>query len=248
MDRLISLIVFHLKQYSKNSYFFVNVILSTATLILFQYIAASIYGETLHDVVWLRSGIFGLWAAGTTAAGIIGIQKWQGTLLYLINNPVSDYISLAAVVIPAATFGLLSLPIAYITVSLLNGAFLQLTWTHLLYIVLLWIGAVVLDLCIATLFVLTSDAIIYEELISLPILILSGLFALPESFNGIVNVFEWVIPISLPIQWLFQQEAFSLFSLLKYSVSLAVMLSISFIVTTRIIRIAKQNGQFGGLG
>lgn len=62
MDRLISLIVFHLKQYSKNSYFFVNVILSTATLILFQYIAASIYGETLHDVVWLRSGIFGLWA------------------------------------------------------------------------------------------------------------------------------------------------------------------------------------------
>ncbi|WP_025728901.1 hypothetical protein [Atopobacter phocae] len=247
MIRMSALIGFHLRQYSRNSYFIMNVLLATVSLVLFQYLAASVYHESITEVAWIRAGIFGLWASGTTAAGIVGMQKWQGTLLYLINNPLSDYVSLVALVVPAATFGLLSFPIAYGVCLMLGVTNMILTAYQLIFILLLWIGATILDLCIASLFILTKDAIIYETIIELPLLIFSGLFTLPAFMMRIVDVLEWIIPISLPIQWLLQQESFSFNSFLRYVISNLMMLTISFFVTRRIIEVAKQTGQFGGL-
>ncbi len=201
----------------------------------------------MHDLAWLRAGIFGLWASGVTAAGIIGMQKWQGTLMYLINNPMSDYLSLAAVVLPAATFGLLSFPVSYVTCLLLGYTNMTITLSQVGLVVLLWVGATVLDLFIAAVFVLSRDAIVYEEIISLPLLVFSGLFALPENMMRIVDVLEWVIPISLPIQWILQQEAFSYALLVRYGVSNVLMLVFGYFVMKYIIQAAKQTGQFGGL-
>ncbi|NEW66957.1 multidrug ABC transporter permease [Carnobacteriaceae bacterium zg-84] len=243
--RFLSLVIFHLKLYSKNSYFLMTVLSSTTTLILFQYLAAYSQHETVNQVAWLRAGIFGLWASGTTAAGVVGMQKWQGTFVYLINNPLDDYISLVALVMPAALFGLLSFPIAFL-LSIFLGFLPVITLIDILFIILLWFGATVLDLCIASVFVLTKNAIIYEELISLPILLLSGLFTVPTLFMPLKQIMQWIIPISMPIGWLLKEEVLTGINLLKCLVSIVIMLGISFYTTHYLIKKAKQFGQFGG--
>ncbi|NEW61788.1 multidrug ABC transporter permease [Granulicatella sp. zg-ZJ] len=243
--RFLSLVMFHLKLYSKNSYFLMTVLSSTTTLILFQYLAAYSQHETVNQVAWLRAGIFGLWASGTTAAGVVGMQKWQGTFVYLINNPLDDYISLVALVMPAALFGLLSFPIAFL-LSIFLGFLPVITLIDILFIILLWFGATVLDLCIASVFVLTKNAIIYEELISLPILLLSGLFTVPTLFMPLKQIMQWIIPISMPIGWLLKEEVLTGINLLKCLVSIVIMLGISFYTTHYLIKKAKQFGQFGG--
>ncbi|MBS4749659.1 multidrug ABC transporter permease [Carnobacteriaceae bacterium zg-ZUI78] len=243
--RFLSLVIFHLKLYSKNSYFLMTVLSSTTTLILFQYLAAYSQHETVNQVAWLRAGIFGLWASGTTAAGVVGMQKWQGTFVYLINNPLDDYISLVALVMPAALFGLLSFPIAFL-LSIFLGFLPVITLIDILFIILLWFGATVLDLCIASVFVLTKNAIIYEELISLPILLLSGLFTVPTLFMPLKQIMQWIIPISMPIGWLLKEEVLTGINLLKCLVSIVIMLGISFYTTHYLIKKAKQLGQFGG--
>lgn len=108
-----NLVKFHFKNYIQTSYFVILLITSTLSILLLQFIVSWGTNSQIDPNIWLRTGIFGLWACGTTAAGIIGMQRWQGTIMYLINNPVSDYQSLSAVVLPAGIFGVFSFPLAY---------------------------------------------------------------------------------------------------------------------------------------
>lgn len=246
MIRLLDLFSFHFKLFCKNSYFISVVILSTTTLFVFQYLAAYSQQEPLHQTAWLRAGIFGLWASGTTAAGVIGMQKWQGTLMYLLNNPLSDYISMITLVMPAATFGLLSFVVSYLC-TLFFQVNVTLSMVDIGYILLLWLGATVLDFCIASLFVLTSDAIIYEELISLPVLLLSGMFQLPHSLTFLQDYAQWLFPIAMPIRWLLFGDSMTIIGLVKYVFSVILALGVSYVVTKGLIKKSKELGRLGGL-
>ncbi|MDO4671062.1 MAG: multidrug ABC transporter permease [Aerococcus sp.] len=243
MRQFMALAWFHLKLYVQNSYFLTLMGTSTLSMFFLQYLVAS--GTQQWDsALWLRAGIVGLWSCGTTAAGIIGMQRGIGTLTYLINNRVSDYLSLAAVVAPASIFGVLSFGVA-LGVALLLGIPLQLNASLLLMILALWMVAFALDLLIAGLFVLTPHAIIYEQLVTFPILICSGLYPLPEAFNVGEPLMDILFPIAIPIKWLLGQYNVTYYSAFAFLGSLVLCGGLSLIVTRWIIQHAKQTGRLG---
>ena len=246
MIRFFSLAWFHLKIYAKNSYFINLMITSTLSMFFLDYIAQSALGADLSQIIWIRASIFGLWASGTTAAGSIGFQRFQGTLLYLINTAYNDQLSLTALIAPAASFGLLSFPLAILAAFIFQVP-VRIQGSFILAGLALWLGALVLDLLIASVFVLTKNAIVYEDLLTLPLLFLSGLFPLPGFLQSIQPLVNWLLPIALPIQWLLGFEALSAFTVFQFIVCLALSLVLSINISKYILKQARVSGKLGGV-
>lgn len=246
MIKFFSLAWFHLKVYAQNSYFINLMITATLSLFFLEYIAQYALGGELTQTIWIRASIFGLWSSGTTAAGSIGFQRFQGTLLYLINNPYNEQLSLAAVVAPAASFGLLSFPLA-ILVALIFNVPITISGEFIIAIIALWLGALVLDLLIASIFVLTKNAIVYEDLLTLPLLFLSGLFPLPGFLQLIQPIINWLLPIALPVQWLLGYQTMTIVSFLLYIGCLILSVILSSIISQYILRQARVSGKLGGI-
>lgn len=77
--RFIKMVDFQLKLYVKNSYFVNLVIISTTTMLMYQYLAHYV-NHNYSGKEWLIAGVMGTWASCTTSAGALGFQRWQGTL------------------------------------------------------------------------------------------------------------------------------------------------------------------------
>jgi len=203
--RFLRLFWFHFKLYATNQYFLWLTISSTVSLFLLQFVAAYVTHNLNDPALWLRSGVFGLWSSATTAAGCIGFQRFQGTLPYIINTRIDNRISLVALLLPASSFGLLAFPISYILAILLGVAHSNISLKLVMVILALWIAAALMDLLIAGFFLLTTNAIVYEELVTIPLLLVSGLFSSAPVLQPILTPFQWLIPISAPIHTLLNQ-------------------------------------------
>lgn len=244
MTRFLSLAWFHLKIFAKNSYFVGLVFTGTLSLLFIEYIVAYASHAPLTSQSWIRAAIFGLWNCGTTAAGCIAFQRHRGTLPYLLNHKVSDEVSLAAVVAPAASFGLFCFPLAMVAGKIL-GFPVSLSPSFLLAIGCLWFGALVLDFFIAAIFVLTRHAMVYEALLLLPILLISGLYTLPTAAQPIITVANWLVPIALPIKWLLGIQSLTLASFGQFLICILLATAISHFLARHLLIKAKQTGRLG---
>lgn len=243
MLNFIYLAAFHIKLYAKNSYFVTLLFSVSTSMVLLQYIVT--YGNNINtEDVWIRSGIFGMWAISTTAAGYISFQKYQGTLPYLLNNPVSDKVSLLALLLPITTFGLLAFPISYILSFLLGMGHGDISLQTLGAIAMTYTGSLIVSFIIAGIFIFTRDAIIYEQIINIPLLLLSGIFGFPIYSDLISTLSSKMIPMSSSIQYLLGiRDTFLLDSLLSQFIWL-IFLNI---FVTSLVKRAKQNGKVGKL-
>ncbi len=235
--KLINLVYYHWKIYSRNSYFVTLLISTTLSFTSIEFVMASIYNSDLVRNIWLAGGVFGFWNLCVTSAGSINFQKRQQTLTYLVNNEVSDLESILSLLIAPATFGLLAFPISYVYSIMLGNYPSEMSLSIILAIILLYIGGIILSLLIASVFILTKNAIIYEKLLVVPILIISGLLVLPNDLSNNLNMFEYIVPISAPIKYLiFGQNHF----ILKSIISILISGGITFILFKKLLKIAKK--------
>lgn len=70
-------------------------------------------------------------------------------------------------------------------------------------IVALYVGCLAISTVIAALFVLTPNAITYEGLLLVPVLVASGVLVTSHSPSGIWSTISTVIPISAPVRVLY---------------------------------------------
>ena len=205
----ITLSWFHLKIFAMNSYFRTIVFVTTISYVLIQYVAAYAVNGLNDRNIWLRAGIIGVWATGTSAAGVISYQRAQGTLAYILDSVKGEATSLATLIIPAASFGLLAFPISFISSTVLGINTFVGGWTLVIGIVLLWLSVILLDFVVAGLFVLTPNAMLYEGLLLVPVLIGSGLYDMPERWGKVVEIIGWFLPMSTPIKLILHPETLS---------------------------------------
>lgn len=238
--RFLRLFWFHFKIYASNQYFLWLTLSSTISLFLLQYVAAYATNQLADPTLWIRSGVFGLWSSATTAAGCIGFQRYQGTLPYLTNTRIDDRISMAALILPAASFGLLAFPISFMLAILLRVGHTNVSLHLILLIIALWGAAALMDFLIATFFLLTTNAIVYEKLITIPLLLLSGLFSSAPVLTPLLNIFQWLIPIASPVHTLLNQS--SNFNIATFLSSCLLWLIVTWTLTNRVILLSKQTG------
>ncbi|QRZ61411.1 hypothetical protein [Rothia sp. ZJ932] len=108
--RLLRMLAFHTRLFASDSYFVQLMITSTVTILLMQYVASfASHSPESASSAWLRAGLVGTWC--TVAAGLIGFQRFQGTLVHLVFTPTCAGSTLLPLIGSASAFGLLAFPL-----------------------------------------------------------------------------------------------------------------------------------------
>lgn len=247
MIRQLRLTAFHIRQFVSVPYFIQLMVFTTIVTTLVQFLAARAWGGITTTQGWVRGGVIGMWTTTTCAAGIIGFERFKGTLAHLVIAPIGALRSLAAVVCAAASFGLAALPVAWCTWAVASWSvdFTVPGWMGagrmVVAALLLLAGCLALSFVIAALFVLTPNAIAYEELLLVPVFIASGILftstAPPPWLAGISRL----LPLSVPFDMLLRR-AVSAVDVAGWLVCMVVWLGLAALLGRRALRLATRAG------
>ncbi|WP_282827503.1 ABC transporter permease [Gulosibacter sediminis] len=146
--------------------------------------------------LWMLSGIAGMWATTTLAVGLIGFQRFQGTLEYLAISTLSPSTVFGSLASSAMVIGLLGFPLTFIAQQITGGE-PTLNATQLVGIGGAAIACGVSSWLLAAVFVLFRTARVYEPLILTPVWLLCGV-VIP--LNILPN---WTVAIAVahPLTW-----------------------------------------------
>lgn len=239
--RTLNLILFHLKVFSKNSYFLFNVFLSTTSIVILQILLSTYYKNEISDLVWKRAVLIGIWSSVITSCNVIGFQKYRGTLIYLLNSRTSSQLSLFALTVPASIFGLFSIPISFITTIIFGHRIFSVDWLFVASCLMYLISAIVVSLLFSVLFSLSSDGKIYEIIILSPVIILSGIFynLIPNDYFYLTDI---LIPIGAPVKVMLS-NSYNYWYLVWIG-SLLIYLCAYFIILSILLKNLRKNGRF----
>lgn len=211
MIRQLRMTWFQVREFMSVPYFVQVMAVSTISTTLLQWLAYRAWGGN-PQMLWIRSGIIGMWTTSIASAGILGFERYKGTLVHLILARINPLRPLAAVVSAASTFGIVSLPLAWATWALatrssgfdvaVNGTTIM---RLLLGVLLLWMACLSITFVIAGIFVLTPNAISYEDLLVQPILIASGILFTQQAPPRWLAVIGVLIPIYEPARMLMRE-------------------------------------------
>lgn len=193
MISVMRMVWFHLRQFARVGYFVGLLVSSTTSMFLLQLLAmraatGPISGQ--DPQLWVRAALVGMWSVCTVSAGMIGFQRMQGTLVHVLFSPRSPIVTLGPIVAAGSCFGILAFPLAaglavvfHQPVGTINGFGLPLYWLACLSV----------SVVVAATFVFTRNAIAYEPLLLVPMIVLSGVFGSPLPQLATVG---WMIPTS----------------------------------------------------
>ncbi|HZE40870.1 MAG TPA: ABC transporter permease [Stackebrandtia sp.] len=188
---------FHLRQLTRNSFFVQLAVTSPVVFLLLRYLVARGAHAHIDATAWVDAVVVGLWTTTTTATGIIGYQRFQGTLEPMLLSPRSPGAVLTPVVVSTALLGTVALPVTLGLVTILHGAPGVSSWPSLLDgFALAVIGCAASATCLAGLFVLTRYALVYESVLLTPVLLLSGAVAASDRLPEWALWLSWGSPLS----------------------------------------------------
>ncbi len=171
---------FHVRQYGRVAYFVRQLVMATVGAALVQWAAALPSGKGLGAPHWLLAAHIGLWVCATSAAGLLGFQRFQGTLGPLLVSPRRPESTLTALIASVTCFGITAFPLAYVSIVALGGRVDVADWSAVIVgAVVSWLGATAMALVIAPLFVLSPRATTYEQVLVVPLMLLMGFFGYP---------------------------------------------------------------------
>jgi len=237
------MLAFHVRLFAVNSYFIQTLFTSTLSILFLQALVAS-HADGAESEIWIRAAIIGSWTVSSVATGLIGFQRYQGTLVYLVVSDAGPAKSLVPVVASASVFAIAAFPLS-LAVSIAIGLPVSVNsvWAFIVAVLVFLIGTTSMCLVIAALFVLTPNAIAYESIVAIPIVLLSGVFFDPTT----IGPFGWitrVFPITSAVQILKHPEFDSSFGrelLISIAVSL-VWLAAGFFAGRLALRAATRTG------
>lgn len=188
---------FQLRQLWRNSFFVQLAVTAPVVFLLVRFLVARGAGASIDDTAWVDAVTVGLWTTTTTATGIIGYQRFQGTLEHMMLSPRSPGSVLAPVVVSTALLGTVGLPITLILVTILDGVPEVASIPALAAgLVLAVVGCMAAATCLAGLFILTRYALVYESVLLTPVLLLSGAVAAHGRMPEWAQWLSWGSPLS----------------------------------------------------
>ena len=116
----------------------------------------------------------------------------------------------------------------------------KIDFKFILMVILLWVAAATMDILIAAFFTLTPNALVYEALINIPILLLAGVFGNEKFSLALMNISQYFLPLTIPIKVLLYPN--SSINILAYIVSLILWILLILIMVTRINDLARKKG------
>lgn len=154
MTAVVRMALFHTRRMWKVTFFVQLLLLSTLQVICLQALAAQADFPVTGEA-WIRAALTGMWMVSTVSAGIVGFQRFQGTLVHMMMSPRPAWQATVPIVLAVSTFGLFSIPTA-LAGALLLGLPVQHADSGrvLVGLAMFWVGSVVMASVVASVFVL----------------------------------------------------------------------------------------------
>jgi ABC-2 type transport system permease protein len=216
---------------------------STVSILLLQVVAARTAPGADVESAWLRAGLVGTWTVATVAAGLIGFQRFQGTLVHLMMTPSRPARVVMPLVGSAATFGVLAFPLAGVSSWALGKSPHVASWPALsVGVALYWVACLSLACTVSALFVLTPNAMTYEALLAIPLVLVSGVFGVPEALPKGLEAVTFVFPTTPAVRLILQPDvAFLPYSLAAVSASV-LWFAVAALLASRAVSRATRSG------
>ncbi|GAB2454654.1 hypothetical protein GCM10007967_05850 [Xylanimonas ulmi] len=224
------MLAFQVRLFARNSYFTQLLVTSTVSILLLQYVASFGAGSVVTSQAWLRAGMTGTWTTCAVSTGLIGFQRFQGTLVHQVAARIGARPALVPVVGSAATFGLLAFPLAAAGGAIL-GIPLAITGTMIVGLVVFWFASLSTALLVAAAFAHSPNALVYESTVAAPIVLLSGMFGLPGALAPVEPVLR-ILPLRSAVQALSDGGGPAVFWLDTF---LAVVVSVLWLVASAFV-------------
>jgi ABC-2 type transport system permease protein len=147
-------------------------------------------GTAIRGDLWLLSGVAGMWSTTTLAVGIIGFQRFQGTLEHLAMSVLRPGTVFGALAVSATLIGLPGFPLAFAAQALTSGHPV-LRWSDVLVVAGASIACAASSSVLAALFVLFRSATVLEPLVLTPVWLVTGVVLPLTALPG------WLVPVAL---------------------------------------------------
>lgn len=233
---------FHFRQLLRTSFFLQLAISAPISFALLRAIGSWGAGTPIPATLWFDVAVAGMWATTTTAMGIIGFQRFQGTLEFQALSVLSPGVVFGGLVAASALIGWIGLPIGILMQMLFTGS-IEFTPTAALGYALASFGCVASASVLAGLFVVSRSAIAYEPLVLVPIWLLSGIVVPLELLPEVLRIPALLHPLSSAVL-VGEQDGF-LAAFPWVLLSLAVS-AIWLVLATIILRVAIRRARIAG--
>lgn len=135
----------------------------------------------------------------------------------------------------------MAFPLAILESLILGMPINNLGMQLLLGIFLFWCAATVLSYFISLLFLLSRNSMVYEELVLLPILLLSGLLNVPSYITNYVKPIQMLSPLTLPIKLIYHQNIKNSF-IIAFLIVVIFFIGVSKLLTNFVVKKAFKDG------
>ena len=260
--RQLRLMGFSLRQFLTVPYFIQLLISTVLGSVILQALAVhaaqSSEGHSVDPTLaWTRAGIVGMWSVCIVSAGIINFERFRGTLVYLCSGSISPVRVLAAIVSSASIVGLAALPLSWAVWALVTlnpqvTDFSELWPRYVLGVPLLWLACLSVTFMIAVFFVATPNAIAYEELLLVPVFILSGVLFTTVEAPAWLDAAGVLIPLQAPVHLLLGRTAITtpadaLLPVIQTLVVSFIWALCAFLFARRALATARRRGTLGAM-
>jgi ABC-2 type transport system permease protein len=181
---------FHLRHLLRTPFFVQQAMAAPLSFFCLRALAAGGAGTVPPPDLWATSALAGIWATTTTAVGMIGFQRHQGTLEHLVLSTRQPAVVFSSLCSAATLVGLVGVPLSLVAQALTSGRVTGQPAT-VLGLAAGTVACAASSLLLSALFVSTRSATVYEPLVLTPVWLLTGLVvplaALPE----------WATPVAL---------------------------------------------------
>ena len=198
-----------------------------------------------------------MWSVCIVSAGIINFERFRGTLVYLCSGSISPVRVLAAIVSSASIVGLAALPLSWAVWALvtLNPQVtdFSILWPrYVLGVPLLWLACLSITCMIAVFFVATPNAIAYEELLLVPVFILSGVLFTTIEAPAWLDAVGTLIPLQAPVHLLLGRTAITtpadaLLPVIQTLVVSFIWALCAFLFARKALASARRRGTLGAM-
>ncbi|HLP23982.1 MAG TPA: hypothetical protein VK139_08095 [Microbacteriaceae bacterium] len=197
-----AIVRFEIASLVRTPFFLHNALLSPIAFFVFLALGQAAQGRDLLGTEWFTASTAGIWATTTTAVGIIGYQRFQGTLEPLAVAPLRPGFALALTPASASLLGIIAIPIS-LGLQLFSGS-IRVTPESVLGLVLVLISCASSSLAVSAIFIASRNATAFEPLLLIPVWLLSGLIvplaAFPEPLRLVASLFPLTLAVGVAQQ------------------------------------------------
>ncbi|MGH3912906.1 MAG: ABC transporter permease [Pseudonocardiaceae bacterium] len=191
---------FHLRLLLRNSYFMQLALTTPLVFLLLRRLASA---HTADPTAWMDACTVGMWSTTATAVGLIGFQRFEGTLEHLVMTPRPLSTVLAPMVSACSLLGFVGLPLVIALSYFLD---LPIRIEHPMWwacgVLLLTIACASCAFCLSGLFVITRHALVYEPVLIAPAMLLTGVAIAYDRLPLFGKVAGFAFPVTGAVQLL----------------------------------------------